>query len=171
MPEQLYDDGWEDIVSIDFSEEAIAASVARCERQSAARPRPGLRWAVADATELGQGLPSQNGQQPMEQWKEGFGLTRRERFDVVLDKGLFDALLLSPPHDEYPKEDSHNYSQSKLEKLSSSMHRCLRPGGAWIMWSLSGPQVVGDALGSSSPWNISVMRIPKAYFYVAVRPK
>jgi SAM-dependent methyltransferase len=69
LGEQMYDDGYRRITSIDFSRYAIALMRGR------AAARPGLLYEVMDAREL--------------RFAEG-------SFDAVIDKGTFDAIVCTP---------------------------------------------------------------------------
>jgi SAM-dependent methyltransferase len=67
---QLYDDGFEDVLNVDFSRVCIAEML-----RKHARSRPRMRWQVQDATALK--LPDSS-------------------FDTVVDKGMLDALTGEP---------------------------------------------------------------------------
>jgi len=65
----LYNDGFKNIVNIDYSPVVIS------NMQSRYKALQGLEWIVMDATDMTEFLPAS--------------------FDVVLEKGTFDALLVT----------------------------------------------------------------------------
>ena len=180
---------------MDFSSEAISAALARVSRSSVSRQ--GLKWGVVDATRLGEDSDSKTREEVVQvcsNLKNGEGqLTSSQgvgaggddhdqdqddlslgpsSVDVVLDKGLLDALLLSPPgtssssvvvqgsqqqqgakttaatpSSQHLKTPSSSFSpNARLGALSESMFRVLRTGGVWVVWSLSAPAVVKASL-------------------------
>jgi hypothetical protein len=215
LAEDLWEDGWRgtgggggSITSIDFSEEAIVAAHARAQSRftkidavSKRSPSPDgepripddLQYEVADATVLrvmsgaGTGGDGGNVDENGTQWQP------TEPFHVILDKGLFDALLLAPA-DDADCADFERQQPDRLSRLSCAMHQVLRPGGQWLIYSLSGPDVVKCALSFHPQaqqhqhptrrsanatttersdhercWVVDVHRLSKAYLYVASR--
>lgn len=157
------------VTCIDFSQEAIETAAMRnktfrCMNSNEDHNISRIHYEVADATELYLKAERQSINSQGRQWEPD------EPFHAILDKGLFDALVLSG--DGSDKIDECTYT--RLGKLSDSMHRMLRPKGIWLVYSLSGPAVVKHALtfhenGNGRLWHVEVHRLSKVYLYIATK--
>jgi len=101
MAESMYDAGFRDVLSTDCSEAVIEQMAKRATGQQGSRP--GLRWAVMDATAMD--FPD-------------------ESFDVVVEKGLLDALLCGE-------------SRVPAALYAKEVFRVLRAGGVLFLVSFS----------------------------------
>jgi SAM-dependent methyltransferase len=106
----LYDAGFRDVVSVDYSE-AVIAKMRR--RHSGARPE--MRWLVMDMTDM-----------------SGLG---DGSFDVVLDKAAADSLLSDEGDVWDPRPEAVEAARSYCAHAS----RVLRPGGSYVQVSLAQP--------------------------------
>ena len=133
LSDLMWEDGWRDMTSIDFSDVAIEAGKQRT------KDRPGMQWRCMDATSM---------------------TFSPRSFDVILDKGLLDALLLG----EWPQ------AEESLTRLGASVNEVLRSDGCWVVFSLSGPRTILPVLGPmlQRNWEIESMivhRLEYAYLY------
>jgi SAM-dependent methyltransferase len=106
----LYDAGFRDVVSVDYSE-AVIAKMRR--RHSGARPE--MRWLVMDMTDM-----------------SGLG---DGSFDVVLDKAAADSLLSDEGDVWDPRPEAVEAARSYCAHAS----RVLRPGGSYVQVSIAQP--------------------------------
>lgn len=99
LGEEMYDAGYKRITNIDIS--AVAVNAMRTRNLDA---RPGMTWLVADATNL-VAFPTSH-------------------FDVVLDKGTFDAVAAAR-------------QPQSIVKLLAEVTRVLRVGGTYVVITLN----------------------------------
>eukprot|EP00930_Biecheleria_cincta_P014687 TRINITY_DN12529_c1_g1_i1.p1 TRINITY_DN12529_c1_g1~~TRINITY_DN12529_c1_g1_i1.p1 ORF type:complete len:246 (-),score=44.10 TRINITY_DN12529_c1_g1_i1:97-834(-) len=111
LPEQMYDAGYHQFTNIDFSSQAIKQMRERRSCES----RPGLEWRQMDA--LAMDFAS-------------------ESFDLVLDKGLLDALACSNFNKFAAASDSARLVATYLQAVK----RVLRDGGCFLCVSYDGPE-------------------------------
>jgi SAM-dependent methyltransferase len=105
----LYDDGFHNVVNIDYSTQVIAKMQGK---HSLARP--GMQWLVMDMTKLS---------------------FDDDSFDVVIDKAALDALL----SDEGDVWNPNQESIQAADQVCRSISRVLKSGGAFLQISLVQP--------------------------------
>lgn len=113
LSETLYDVSFtQDVVAVDFSAEAVEG----CRKRGAAqgRERPGLEYCVADARAL----------------EAGIGAEAMGTFDIVLDKGLVDAVWCE------------SSATSAISEVARGAWEALRPGGTFVCVSFSSPDLL-----------------------------
>ena len=127
-PPKRYDDGITDIVNTDF-----CASVIRAQLAAHARPRPRMRWRVADITALdATTFPDAS-------------------FDLVLDKGGLDAL-----HSD--ADDDGGGGDAAAQAMLACAARVTARGGSYVCVTLAQPHVLACALAvfRTRDWTITL---------------
>lgn len=134
-PEKLYDEGYNDVVAVDWSQRAITTMQKREEKKKD-KQRPGLVYSVVDIT------------QPMDFEKGSFAL--------VFDKAVIDALLCGV--DDVEKRDV-------VATVMKNVYTLLKPGGVFchITHCSSHDGVRGVLFDNPNlPWSdIAVVRLAK----------
>ncbi|CAK0868534.1 unnamed protein product, partial [Prorocentrum cordatum] len=120
FPEEMHDAGYRSQTCVDVAPSVVAAMSLRNAG------RPSMRWIACDCTDLTGELED--------------GL-----FDLVVDKGTFDAITC---------HDSHALM---LVKFLKECCRLVRPGGVYLCLSLHGPR---DVLSFSGPESMDAVAIP-----------
>ncbi|XP_052189283.1 uncharacterized protein LOC127799356 isoform X2 [Diospyros lotus] len=124
LSEHLYDAGFKDITNIDFSKVVISDMLRRNVRS-----RPGMRWRVMDMTGM--------------QFADG-------TFDIVLDKGGFDALM------------EPELGAKLGDQYLSEVKRVLKFGGKFVCLTLAESHVLGLLFPKFRyGWKISLHAIPQ----------
>jgi len=100
---ELSDAGFLDIVSTDYSSQVVANMRAKYSAS-----HPNISWSVADCTSL-------------QDFQDG-------SFDIVVEKGVLDALVASEGSVWSPNEDTRD----NVNKALRSVSRVLAPGGALV---------------------------------------
>jgi EEF1A lysine methyltransferase 4 len=140
LGEEMYAQGWRDIVNVDYAPAVIAHM-----RERTASSCPGMAWVVADIFALDQAR--------MPDGTQELGL-----FDVALDKGTLDALL-TRPHDPWDPE------AEVVACIDAYMHQvweALQPGGLFLHITWSQPHFRRRFLELGDRFDVQVQHIARA---------
>ena len=103
LSEDMYKDGYKNILSVDFSEVVINQMKEKCKETC-----PELEWRVMDVLDL--------------------TFTPEESFDFAIDKGTMDAVM----GDSRSMWDIPEEIQTICSKMSLETSKVLKPGGKYI---------------------------------------
>lgn len=134
--EDLYRDGYHDIVNVDYSESVIEKMASLTKEKC-----PKMKWECKDMRDL-----------------NGFS---DETFDVVLDKGALDALWA----DAGSQWDPNDETKANVVASLNETFRVLKRGGLYLMISFGQPHFRKPLLAIVG-WPIEVVEFEMYFIYV-----
>lgn len=139
LSEEMYQDGFVNIVNVDYSVTVITNMRKRMEHILPGSQQT-LQWLVMDIRHLDFGDSS---------------------FNVAIDKGTLDALIVDEKDPWHPSESA----VKDVERYISEVKRVLQPGGTFIYITFGQPHFRTRFLADDACWSLQVVEFGESFHY------